>query len=123
MNARRKGHDGERELARLLRHHLGTDVRRNLEQTRSGGHDLEVAGFALEVKRAATVTEAKVRTWWRQALAQAERARLTPALAYRADRQPWAVRVPLARLGIDAPDGLTADLCVDGFAALVREAA
>lgn len=34
---RRKGADGERELARLLREHLGADVTRNLLQSRHSG--------------------------------------------------------------------------------------
>ena len=101
MNSRRTGADGERELARVLREALGIEVSRNLQQTRDGGHDMEVCGFGVEVKRAAKVTEAKVAAWWQQATRQATRAGLTPALAYRQDRQPWSVRVPLSSLRPD----------------------
>jgi len=55
---RRKGADGERELARLLREALGAGVFRNLDQPRQGGADLlGIAGWAIEVKRAAGVVE------------------------------------------------------------------
>lgn len=54
-NSQRKGKEGERELARLLREHLGDGVSRNLEQARNGGADLNgLPGWCVEVKRAAT---------------------------------------------------------------------
>jgi len=121
MNSRRKGHDGEREIAALLREALGIEIERNLRQTRDGGHDLEVCGFALECKRSATVTEAKVARWWQQAVEQSTRAGLIPALAYRADRQPWAVRVPMTAIRPDILGELTIDMGLDGFVALARE--
>ena len=121
MNSRRKGHDGEREVAALLRQALGIEVARNLQQTRDGGHDIEVAGFALEIKRASVVTEAKVARWWQQALDQADRAGLTPVLVFRADRQPWRVRMRLSDVRGGLPDDQVADLYLDGFVGLARE--
>jgi len=118
MTSRRKGHDAERAVAAILRDALGVNVRRNLRQSRDGGFDIEVAGFALEVKRFRSITPAKVGLWWLQATDQADLSGLIPALAYRADRHPWAVRVPLTTLRPDFPDGLTVDLCVEGFVAL-----
>ena len=117
--SRRKGSNGERELCRLLRSGLGIEVERNLLQSRSGGHDIDLPGLALEVKRSAVVTEAIVRSWWQQAVRQADRARLCPALAYRADRQPWAVRLPLVALRPELHGELTVDLGLDGFVALL----
>ncbi|MCU0833698.1 MAG: hypothetical protein MUC77_04570 [Chromatiaceae bacterium] len=120
MNSRRKGADGERELARALREALGIEVSRNLQQTRDGGHDMEVGGYGVEVKRSQRVTEAKVTAWWQQAVRQAAQAGLTPALAYRQDRQPWSVRVPMAALRQDLPGELTVDLSLEGFIALLH---
>lgn len=118
---RNKGAGGERELARLLTDRLGCLVTRNLQQARAGGHDLLLPGWSLEVKRAA---RPRLADWWLQTVTQAETARLKPALAYRLDRRPWRVVVALADL-LPTAGGqsalLTAELCLDGFALLVRE--
>ena len=136
IDSRAKGAGAERELSRLILDHLGVPLARNLEQSRSGGHDLAATGtdpvslalgtFAIEVKRYATVTPALLAKFWEQAEAQARRAEKVPVLAYRADRQPWRVVLPLAHLnpetfqpwaGID----WTATLSVPAFCALIRE--
>lgn len=96
--AKQKGAEGERELARLLIGWAGPkqalELTRNLEQTRSGGHDLvglEGYGMAVEVKRVETKSIAE---WWRQAVRQAEKAgNLIPVLAWRQNRQPWRFRI------------------------------
>lgn len=130
--SRRKGAAAERELARLLFEELGVEVRRNLEQCRAGGFDLEadesdtilLARYAIEVKRHRQATPALLRAWWGQASHQAEQARRTPALAYRGDRAPWHVVVPLTAISPDLPTGgldYTATLSLPGFCALVRE--
>ncbi len=107
INSRTKGACGEREFAAKI--HELTEVRlvRNLEQTRSGGHDLIVDGgednpmterfrqLAIEVKRYKIVTEGKIKTWWQQARHQAEATNLAPVLAYRGNNQTWRVIVPL----------------------------
>lgn len=83
-----KGKEGERELARLLREHLGATVVRNLAQARQGGADLlGIDGWAVEVKRAA---RARLSEWWLQTCAQADMTGLRPALFYRLDRHPLA---------------------------------
>ncbi len=119
---RRRGGDAERELAKLLAERLGIAVSRNLQQTRDGGYDLLLTGWSLEVKRA--VARSRLADWWRQTVQQAEQAKRKPALAYRLDRRPWRVIVALADVmptaGGQSPD-LTAELCIDGFALLVRE--
>ena len=67
---RTKGAAGERELARLLRDHLGAEVVRNWVQARPGGADLlGVHGWAIEVKRAA---RARLNEWWQQTCQQAD---------------------------------------------------
>lgn len=119
---RRKGTEAERELVRLLRDELGDDgITRNLEQTREGGGDIRVPPFVIEAKRAKA---ARIREWWAQAVAQAGTSE-HPALAYRLDRQPWRVRVPLAAMtdAAGSPEALdwTAEMSVQAFAAVVRE--
>lgn len=92
---RSKGARAERELFALLSKKLGSCVRRNVDQARSGGADcVEVPGWAIEVKRHESGFRAE---WWEQAIRQAEQDvdDRCPALAYRANRQPWRVRVLL----------------------------
>jgi hypothetical protein len=138
--SRRKGAAGEREFARALEDQVGLRLARNLEQSRQGGHDLtlpeEATGpvaealgrLAIECKRYATTPNGSLAQWWGQACRQAEAAGLWPALAYRPDRHPWRVRLPLAALRPDLfpvwrDADLTADLPLPAFASLVREGA
>lgn len=136
INSRQKGAAGEREFAKTLHEELGVALVRNLEQSRQGGHDLLVVDdgrhladrlnrFAFEVKRYASTSPALLRQWWSQTVQQAERADKLPALAFRADRQPWAVIVPLCAANRAYPFWpaleMAVQLSVAAFAALVRE--
>lgn len=137
INSRTKGASAERELAGLIADELGVRLIRNLEQSRSGGHDLMVhpdetgpvasylARYALEAKRYARATPALLKGWWTQAELQAEQCGLMPALAYRADRAAWRIVLPLSELVRELPrwPGLafTAELSIDAFCALARE--
>jgi hypothetical protein len=118
---RRKGATAEREVATLLADRLGSEVVRNLEQTRGGGHDLlGVDPFAIEVKRCETLA---LPSWWRQACDQCPDDQV-PALFYRQSRQPWRVILPL-RYMLDTSDaGLDAtfQVSIDGFCLIAREA-
>lgn len=138
INSRAKGAGAEREFSRLILDHLGAELRRNLEQSRQGGHDLvpvgtdpvsrALDGFAIEVKRYREISPAMLAGFWRQATEQARRAAKVPALAVRADRQEWRVYVPLRAINGDAFgewDGFdwTAAVSVSAFCALIRETA
>jgi Holliday junction resolvase len=92
---RNKGHDAEREIVKLLTPMvemvLGeSNLRRNLQQSRQGGHDICGLDYlAIEVKRCETL---EVEKWWRQTLRQAEMAGgLLPILMYRQNRGKWNV--------------------------------
>jgi len=86
VNGRNKGAAAEREVAAILKKWTGLDVRRNLEQVRSGGYDLEGIDFiALEVKRCETLA---LPAWWRQTLAQTKPEQI-PVLVYRQNRKQW----------------------------------
>lgn len=96
INSRAKGKAGERELINelkvLLPPELTSELTRNLDQTRDGGHDiLGLGDWALEVKRYAEVLPADLERFWNQATEQARKDEKRPALAYRQDRRPWRV--------------------------------
>lgn len=99
--SRRKGAAFEREVAHLIRDHMGFDAKRNLMQTAEGGHDLlGVPGWAIECKRYAKITPALLQSFWVQTVQQARRARLDnnlkrcrPVLITKADRQPVQVHI------------------------------
>jgi len=131
VNSRAKGAAGEREFISALTDILGdaltAPMKRNLEQTRAGGHDIVgLEGWAIEVKRYKKLTEGELDLFWQQAWRQAEEVGAIPALAYREDFRSWRARVPLELLltgdwtswpGVE----WTADLSLDGFASVVRE--
>ena len=130
INSRAKGAAGEREFCRVLGDLLGDalvePLKRNLEQTRNGGHDiLGLEGFALEIKRYKRVKDGDIKKFWEQACEQAERAGGYPALAYREDLQSWRVRIPMEVLWKDMTStwelDYTAELSVEAFAMVVRE--
>jgi hypothetical protein len=137
INSRAKGAGAEREFAGLVRDWTGVRLIRNLEQTRSGGHDLIVhpdeAGdaadafrkLAIECKRYQTVTEGNLQKWWAQAAVQAEQAGLIPVLGYRPNRSPWRVVVPMGivnpALNQNNQLSYTATLSVEAFCLVVVE--
>ena len=126
---RDKGQRGEREFCDALGEHLGESLCRQLGAARDGGPDVLIGErWAVEVKRGEKL---ELAAWWRQACAQADKAGRWPALAYRQNRHPWTVRVPLdlVMFGERVWDGhgserveMTADVSLAGFAAVVREA-
>ena len=137
INSRAKGASAERKFAGLVQDWAGVKLIRNLEQTRSGGHDLIVhpdevgtvsdvfRHLAIECKRYQAVTEGSIQKWWAQAVVQAAGAGLIPVLAYRANRSPWRVVVPLAlanpSLCRSNHIDYTATLSVEGFCHLIAE--
>lgn len=93
INVRTKGHGGEREIAQLLREHLGIIVERNVDQVRDGGADIiSVRPFAIEIKRQQQLS---IKRWLAQAVRQTTKKNPVPVLMFRQDRQPWRVIFPL----------------------------
>ena len=137
INSRQKGAGAEREFAGLVHDWSGVRLIRNLEQTRSGGHDLivhpdEVGSvadafrkLAIECKRYQTATDAQIQKWWAQAVLQADQAGLKPVLAYRANRSPWRVVVPLVHVNPSLSQNsqltYTATLSIEGFCHTLSE--
>jgi len=137
INSRTKGAAGEREFAGLIHDQLGIKLVRNLEQTRSGGHDLiihpdeqgivvdSLNRFALEVKRYAQATPALIKSWWHQAREQAQQINKAPALAYRANQREWVVMIPMHTVNQTLPISheleYAAAFSVVGFCLVIRE--
>lgn len=98
VNGKAKGASAERELAELLTYwgslaSVTLILKRNLEQTRNGGHDLtglEQYGLAVECKR---VEKLDLPAWWAQAERQANVISCLPVLAYKQNRKPWCFKI------------------------------
>ncbi|CAE6768580.1 hypothetical protein R69619_03734 [Paraburkholderia nemoris] len=123
---RRKGGDGEREIAALVRDLTGWDVRRRVRQ-HEGDSDLEgVPGWCVEVKRHARATRADVRGWWEQTVRQAASDGLLPVLFWRQDRDEWRGVWPVALLlGVQCAQtwmayALSVEGTVEAWAAVAR---
>lgn len=129
INSRAKGAAGEREFCKALSEHLGDalvePLKRNLEQTRNGGHDiLGLDGWALEIKRYKKVKESDIESFWKQAVEQAKRVGAEPVLAYREDFRSWRVRIPWGFMmdgDWDDDVDFTIELSLKAFATMVRE--
>ena len=101
---RQKGHDGEREIVKLLQPIvelvLGEKkLQRNLQQTRQGGHDIcGLEHLAIEVKRCETL---EIEKWWKQTLRQAAMlgGDAIPVLLFRQNRGKWRVMM-YGRIGL-----------------------
>ncbi|WP_420588270.1 putative PDDEXK endonuclease [Bacterioplanoides sp.] len=107
-----KGKAGEREFCAELAKFTGANVLvRNLEQSRSGGHDLympddvhvdkalaeRLDDFCIEIKRYKRCKPSDISKWWKQACEQADRRRKNPMLAYRLDHQAWKCLVHVGK--------------------------
>jgi hypothetical protein len=137
INSRAKGAGAELEFSSIIFKLSGIRLTRNLEQSRSGGHDLVVHGdetgqvadsfrtLAIEIKRHSKVTPGLIKAWWAQAQQQAEHNGLTPILAYRADRQDWQVIAPLHIINGSMSRNLSLDstcsVSVKGFCSIIRD--
>jgi hypothetical protein len=87
---RSKGRRAEREVERLV---LDAGIRcdRSLGGRRQPAGDLSLPGVAVEVRRR---NRLRLLEWSREHETRTPQ-HLTPAIAYRADGEPWRVSVPL----------------------------
>ena len=129
INSRAKGKAGERELIgelkKLLPSDMTSELTRNLDQTRDGGHDiLGLDGWALEVKRYAEVLPADLERFWAQTTEQARNNGALPALCFRQDRRPWRTVIRISDAStVGSTDGYedTVEMSLSLFAKLVME--
>jgi hypothetical protein len=80
---RQRGAEGEREVCSLLSAEFGHAVKRRLGQERDSGHDVDLPGFTVEVKRRKAI--AGLYVW----LEQAGSTQQPPAVLARADCREW----------------------------------
>lgn len=85
--SRRKGASGERELCHLLSDLTGYHVVRQVRNYRGDSDLTGVPFWCIEVKRHASVTPSLLKSWWQQAVRQAQESNAHPVLFYRADGQ------------------------------------
>jgi len=81
--AKNKGSRGEREFLKKLGDLINLDLKRNLNQTRTGGADCkDLPGFSIEIKYQSKYL---FKPWWDQCVSSAKG--LKPLLAYRITNQ------------------------------------
>jgi hypothetical protein len=136
INRHKKGKTGELEFSLALQALLGLRLDRRLCQTREGGLDFVQAGFpfCVEVRRREKL---QVDKWWDETIEKAQEATKNaatgapgntptpyPALAFRINRKPWTVRIPIASLA-EAYEGqslwMAIDTTIEVFAMVCRE--
>ena len=94
INSRQKGRRGELEVAKLISQALDFQVKLNYDQSATGGYDMKVWGWAVEVKRA---ENPDWRAWQRQALNSAWKDGLMPILFHRRNHaRYWDVYLPIS---------------------------
>jgi len=94
VNSRAKGRRGELEVAKLLSAAFDTEIKINYAQAAHSGYDIEVFGWAVEVKRA---EKPEWNAWFQQASTNAERDGLMPILFHRANHaRSWDVHMPVS---------------------------
>ena len=101
--SRDKGANFERDCVKTIADQLGYECKRNLDQTRDGGFDIELASlFAIECKRYAASAGGWFQpAWWEQAKTSAALSNLVPCLFYRYDRQPLRIVLPIYAINSD----------------------
>lgn len=100
LNARTKGASGERQFCKWLFENLNLKEmpKRNLEQTRSGGHDVYVKPFMFEVKR---VEKLQLQKWWLQIIKAAEKIEGSiPIVAFRQNKHKWSFLISGKCIGV-----------------------
>lgn len=124
-NGRNKGASWERTVASMIKESLNADVKRDLEQYRSGdrGDLIGLDGFVIECKRYKMANGGHHhQDWWNQVVNAAESQGCHPALIYKYDRAEPKVVVRLSFLNEDyqgKPDTVT--ISFDTWCMLVRE--
>lgn len=88
-NNRRRGAATERELCAKLTADFGMVIQRKLGQARDSGHDVDLPGYCIEVKRRRRI--ALVYDAMAQAEPAAKQDGTTPAVFLRADGKGWLV--------------------------------
>lgn len=128
-NGRRKGHNFENELCKMIVDQLGDvlgdqKVKRNLDQYRESDQgDINIDGWTIEAKRYASNSGGNYKPeWWSQVTSAANATGTEPVLIYKYDRQPIKCVVRLSSINADFADkDNTAVITFPTWCMLVRE--
>ncbi len=122
INQRKKGHDFERKISRMLQDDLGLKkpVRRILSQYQEKDHpDLKIGRWNLECKAYKKGFEPAA-AWWAQVVGVTKEHEF-PALIYKFDNKPIRVRVRVSELNPNLIDSLkVVDLNWESFCYLLK---
>ena len=105
-NIRKKGAAAELEWLHRFQPFFIPELKRNLEQTRSGGHDITgCEPWVVEVKRVEDTCQGNKNSWWRQARASVKDYNTEiPVVSFRPSRKPWRFLVPVSLFGIESEE-------------------
>lgn len=116
---RTKGAAAERKVVNMLKDAGFDSAERRLDQTRSGGHDIDgVCNLAIEVKDHKRMD---FTSWWSQAFENAG-SDMVPVVIYHVpNTSQWRAIVPLSWLNDELPKTRVAHIGWDDFVYVARE--
>ncbi len=113
-DSRQKGAAFERDVCKMIGEAFNISVKRNLEQTRAGGADIELKPFLVECKRYAQQGSNWFKDDWWEQVKRSSQNDYMPVLIYKYDRQPIRVVLPLVTINPDfEPEHML--MFVEGF--------
>lgn len=127
-NSRSKGSSFELKVCHLIRDNLGykglgyNDVKRNIEQVRSGGADIEIPGWSIECKAYQKSGSNSYRpSWWEQCVANC--GDKEPVLIYKYNNCPikCVIRLDVLRPHFSNGKELLCEVDFDTWCFIVRE--
>ena len=121
-DSRVKGHKFENDVCKMIGEAFNISVKRNLEQTRAGGADIELKPFLVECKRYAQQGSNWFRDDWWEQVKRASQNEFIPILVYKYDRQPIRVVLPLVAVNPDfEPDNFGFSFCENALRPVVTD--
>jgi hypothetical protein len=121
-DSRVKGHKFENDVCKMIGEAFNISVKRNLEQTRAGGADIELKPFLVECKRYAQQGSNWFKDDWWEQVKRASQNEFIPILVYKYDRQPIRVVLPLVAVNPDfEPDNFGFSFCENALRPVVTD--
>lgn len=119
-NSRDKGAAFERKICSMIKHSLGYDARRNLDQYQIGGSDIEIPGWSIECKAYKSGTIYR-KTWWDQCVSNCKGKK--PVLIYKFNNHPikCVVRINTLSRNFSNTEELLCEVDFDTWCYIVRE--
>ncbi len=119
-NSRDKGATFERKICSMIKHNLGYDVKRNLDQYQIGGSDVEIPGWSIECKAYKSGTIYK-KSWWEQCVANSKGKE--PVLIYKFNNHPikCVIRINSLTRNFSTVEDLLCEIDFETWCYIVRE--